>query len=346
MIAHRRAAAGTGTIALRLEALWWLTRLYLNASPIWLSVLGWLGGGGEGGWPTLALLLLAVICAGSAHMVQNDILDIEPDRVTAPYLPLPAGLLTRTEATRAMMLMAVVAALALSAAASSPTVLLGCLALVAVSGLGTRIYSSHKSWGAADSLFVGLSMTVTATIGWLIGGHHHVVELAIIAPYALVYGFTANTWAALRDVDRDGLVGNRTLAVKIGGQRTVLVALSTSLVQYAIAAVLMIVANGSLLAAVLLPTALAIQALAAPGTYRKFGEPDLGRPQRLQDLRFIRLGETVRFMAVLAIYSPLAAVSLFVVLEASLTVGGKMYRRRIIAGGLARSMAASARVVQ
>ncbi len=325
-------------IALRLEALWWLTRLYLNASPIWLSVLGWLAGGREGGGGTLSLLLAAVILAGSAHMVQNDILDKEPDRVTAPYLPLPAGLLTSAQASRAMMLMTVLAAIALGAAAPSVAVLLGCLGLVIISGLGTRIYSAHKSWGAADSFFVGLSMAVTATIGWLIGGERHTLEVLIIAAYALAYGFTANTWAALRDFDRDGLVGNRTLPVQIGGPATVRVALATSLLQYAIAAVLMVVVGPPLIALVLLPVALMVQALAAPATHRKFGEHDLGRPQRLQDLRFIRFGETLRFTAVLAIYSPVAAVVLFVVLEASLTFGARTYRRRIIAGGLARSM--------
>lgn len=322
----------------KLEALWWLTRLYLNASPIWLSIFGWLAGGKEGGWHSLTLLFLAVILAGSAHMIQNDILDIEPDRVTAPYLPLPSGLLTRTEASRAMVVMSILAAAALAAAAPSVTVLLVCLALVVISGAGTRIYSAHKAWGAADSLFVGLSMAVTGTIGWLIGGGHETAQVLVIGAYGLVYGFTSNTWAALRDFDRDGLVGNLTLPVQIGGAATVRIALGTSFLQYVIAVGLMLIHKPSVFAMVLLPVALATQAIAAPGTIRKFGEPDLGRPQRHQDLRFIRIGETLRFAAVVAIYSPLAAVIVFVVLELSMTFGGRAYKRRIVEGGLARAL--------
>jgi 4-hydroxybenzoate polyprenyltransferase len=324
-------------IVRRLEALWWLTRLYLNASPVWLVTIGWLAAGG-GPWWRLALLYVFVVTAGSAHMILNDILDVEPDRVTAPYLPLPAGLLTVDEARRGMILLGVIAAGSLVAASPSIAVFAACAGLVSLSAIGTRIYSSHKAWGAADSLFVGLSMAVTATIGWLIGGHEHVADLAIIAPYGLIYGFTANTWAALRDLDRDGLVGNLTLPVRVGGARTVRIALVTSGLQYGLAAGLLALNGLDPVPVAILVAGLSIQAFAAPRTHRQFDKPDLGRPQRLADLRLIRFGETLRFAGVVAIYSVPAAVIVSLILELSLTFGGRAYRRRIIDGELGRLM--------
>ena len=321
----------------RLEALWWLTRLYLNASPVWLVTIGWLAADGDSWW-RLALLYLFVITAGSAHMILNDILDVEPDRVTAPYLPLAADLLTVEEARRGMIALAIVATAALAAASPSLAVFGACVALVALSAVGTRVYSAHKAWGAADSLFVGLSMAVTATIGWLVGGHENIGDLALIAPYGLVYGFTANTWAALRDFDRDGLVGNLTLPVRVGGSKTVQIALVTSVIQYVLAAALLALNGFEPAAAAILAGGFAVQAFAAPRTRRRFAIPNLGRPQRLADLRLIRFGETLRFAGVVAIYSLPAALIVGLVLELSLTFGGRAYRRRIIDGELRRSM--------
>ena len=88
---------------LRVEAGWWMSRTFLSNLATWAAVIGWVVADPDlGSWGRMLALVVAIIALNGAMFIVNDILDADGDKVTAPYLPLPSGLLSLRQAWFAM----------------------------------------------------------------------------------------------------------------------------------------------------------------------------------------------------------------------------------------------------
>lgn len=335
------AARDLRTVALKLEAVWWLSRLYLNNPPIWMALAGWLAAtGGRIGDPgRFGLLMTFVVLASSTVMIQNDVADMEEDRVTASYLPLPAGLIGRRAAVAAGAVASGVAAVALWFAAESWLRFLACLGLLALSTASTRLYSLLKHTGFLASLLIGVPFSVTPLIAWLAAGGQDPVPAGICAVYGYVFGVSANIQAALRDVDLDPAVGNLTLPVRIGARWAFAVAAALALADFAPVAAI-IVLEGSAWSIPVALVALGLMVWSLPATARTLAEKGRGRVQRIADMRLFKLAEFLRHAALACALALVPGLVAAFVLQAMLVLGQRSYQRRIVAGGLRRSLAA------
>ena len=326
---------------LRAETAWWMTRIYLSNINIWPVLMGWAAArssGGGGGLVPLVLLCLFVALAGGALFIVNDILDADGDRTTAPYLPLPAGLLTvrQSWAWAGAYLMGALVALYLAAGTAGRfAVALG----VTVAGvLAAMVYSKVKDDGLIASVMVTVPQTLPAVIAWWLAGATAGWALAVVLAYCVLACISNNIMAALRDVDLDGEVDNRTLPVRVGGAAAFRLAARIALLALVPVAVAGVAAPQGWAA---VPFGLAAAGVLA-GTYRRtlatFEEPGRGRVRRMKDLRGFKFGEYLRHAALVAAFDPVLALVAGVLMYASLFFGHKVYTRRLIDGGIRRSL--------
>jgi 4-hydroxybenzoate polyprenyltransferase len=326
------------TLALKAEALFWMSRLWENSQPVWLVLMGWLAADPRGD-ARLAWLLVFIVAAASAMLLLNDIRDEQDDRTTAPFLPLPAGLVSRRAAVTLTGALLVVAAVALAAAAQDAARFIACVGLLALSTLTISVYSSVKHAGIAGSLLgVGAPFAMIPLLAWIVGHGEGAWPIAAVVAYGLVSGMSTNTLAALRDVDLDGSVGNRTLAVRLGGPRAFRVAVALALVATGFAATVAIEAADAWAAVALVAVSLAITLAAYAPALARFREPQRGRVQRIADMRWIKLGEFTRHASVVAVFSVGTAASVGIGLQVLLILGSLAYDRRIVGGDIARQL--------
>lgn len=146
--------------ALQLEASLWMGRVHLQGLLMFIF-MGWWAGAAPG--ESASLVPLAGLCAfvvlGSAAMqIVNDLGDIEGDRVTAPYLPLPAGLLTQRAAGLAACGYLGAGSFVLWWTLPHWRWFVVVLAMVAASLAAFRLYSAVKPLGVITSVIIAFPM--------------------------------------------------------------------------------------------------------------------------------------------------------------------------------------------
>jgi 4-hydroxybenzoate polyprenyltransferase len=286
----------------------------------------------------VAWLLISVLLGSGALFIINDILDAESDRVTAPYLPLPAGLVTRRDGVVASVVVLAGALATLWIAADGIGGFAVALGLtIAAAGLSAA-YSLLKDEGILGSFAIAVPQAMPVAIGWYLFGHQHAGLFAVAAAYCLLACVSNNVLAALRDVDLDPVVGNRTLPVRRGavaGFQFAAVVAAAAVLLVVVMAVLQWPAVWALATAI---AALAIMASSYGSTKRNFALPDRGRVQRMGDMRTFKLGDFVRNGAAVAAFQPLLALAVGVAYFVKQYVGNRIYAARMIRGGLSDKM--------
>ncbi|MQY03731.1 UbiA family prenyltransferase [Actinomadura macrotermitis] len=329
--------SGLRRAALTFEALWWMTRIHLSNINMWPAVMGGVAAAHPLGVWRIVGLVVFTAAAGGALFIVNDILDADGDRVTAPYLPLPSGLVTVGQAWAATGAYFAAGIAALYLACGTPGRFGVAAGLTAATVVLSMAYSKVKDGGVVASVVISIPQTIPAVIAWYLAGGGRPWALALVVVYHLTACVSNNILAALRDVDLDPQVGNRTLPVRLGAARAFRLA--------AVVAYLALVPVAALSA--LLPswTGLPVAAVALvlmAGSHRRtlatFGEPGRGRIQRMADMKVFKSGEFVRHMAVVACFSVPAAAVTGAALYLMLWGGGRVYRARMINGGIRRSL--------
>jgi len=209
---------------LTIEALWWQSRVGVAVPIYLLTAVGWLVGKapqerGLGFLPVLACLT----CATGSLALLHAVLDEEEDRLVAPIGPLPAGLLTRVQVLRASALLALLASVSLVSVVAETSRSLEAFGLLALAGLLTVSYSYVKHIGVVASVVMAAIWMTAAGGGWLVAGAHHPLPAWLLC-YAFAVGLADNVMGGILDVDSDPVVGNATVAVRLGARRALLLA--------------------------------------------------------------------------------------------------------------------------
>jgi 4-hydroxybenzoate polyprenyltransferase len=207
---------------LRLEGCFWLTRPQSVFSKVPMALAAWtIGrGGGQAVEPARIALLVAILVAlQSAMFVVNDILDAPRDHTSAPYLPIPSGVVGRRAAVAEALLLG--AAFVAGTAALSATLgdFAAVLATLPAAFLTMKVYGRTKSAWYSPLLASTASSSAPAW-AWLLAGHHDLPVFAGLFGIASLHGVHANLRAQLRDIEGDPRAGNVTLAVRLGARRT------------------------------------------------------------------------------------------------------------------------------
>jgi 4-hydroxybenzoate polyprenyltransferase len=323
---------------LRLEGAWWMMRV-----SIWMAIMAPAGSLAARHWPSpleAAAAALATVLAGGLAVVINDILDRGKDEVTAPELPLPSGLVTLSQAlTFAAFLVAVTIGLWGLASTS----LLGfALALVVsgIAGMLVVLYSFVKPFGIVGPLVGGCAYATIPVAAWFAAGwgagQYSIVTVIV---YAILIGTGGIIHAAIRDVDSDAEVGNRTVAVRLGAER----ALDLGTFFY-VCSCGCIIWTGLETSDVLAGVTLTVVAVAAVleahriAKRRQVEGGTAGRVMRVRALRPATLSRLFCHVALIALISPLLALTIAVLAAALLPLQISGYRSRIYHGGLKRSL--------
>lgn len=316
------------------EAAWWAMRpnFYSNAVP---AVAGlYAATVSPSGREVVGVVVFVALMGGLLQLV-NDILDHEKDGVTAPYLPIPSGLLGLVAAKAAAALL-FASALAALLFATDPTIrFVWALGATAVTVVLSVLYSLLKNCGVLASACVALVYAGPAFLGWLVaGGEGWLITLVLLDCFLAM--FFGNTWAALRDVDADATVGNRTLPVRIGASRAFLYSYIGSTSSYVVLVALALVAPDGRPALVLVALLVGWVLLNGPKVTRTFRIADRGRAQRSRDLRPLFNANAWRNCVLVAAFSIRAGLTALVLLETLNWLQRRAYQRRLLDGELLR----------
>jgi 4-hydroxybenzoate polyprenyltransferase len=201
-----------------MEALFWMTRPSSAVIGL-LAVPGWLAASAPPGFGRMSAMVAAVMLGRMIVNIVNDILDEEKDRITAPELPLPSGLVTLPQAalTAGFLLLCVLALLFV--AGGSPRGFFLAAGGIAAGGLLIGCYSFVKPYAIASMTVTGGAFVSAPVAAWLVAGGGVSPQICAVVLYAFLRGLGANVFSTLRDVDVDGKVGNYSVAVRLGPER-------------------------------------------------------------------------------------------------------------------------------
>jgi 4-hydroxybenzoate polyprenyltransferase len=326
---------------LRLEGLWWMMRPP-SVATAFIAVPGWLASESATAYGRLAAMVAAVMVGRAIANVVNDILDEEKDRVTAPELPLPSGIVTRTQARVLTLLLGTCLVILLGLASTDWTGFALGLAGSIACGACVGLYSLVKPYAFLAVPVTGgayLSVPVTA---WMVGGGGWSPETAVVFFYGLLRGLAANVFSTYRDVDRDVEVGNYSVAVRLGARRAL--ALGIALETTAVLSIVAIAAlRGDLwLGLVVVAVSLALLAVAFRDAraQRQSTKPEDERSLLDLPLRIARNHVAVVLVQSVPVGIVLAAISAASIRSESL------YARRLIAGELREELREAQRRLQ
>jgi geranylgeranylglycerol-phosphate geranylgeranyltransferase len=164
---------------------------------------------------------LSFFFISAAALILNDFFDIETDRINAPSRPLPAGLVTKTDA---LLLSALVAVLGfLSAGMSGP----GAFVVVFIVWLAGFFYNWRlKKYGFIGNLFVGLSVGMSFIFGGIAVGNPFEKVVWFLAIMTMLVDLGEEIAADALDLEGDRKTGSRSLAVLFGSQAAMRTAVS------------------------------------------------------------------------------------------------------------------------
>jgi len=152
----------------------------------------------------------------SSAMIFNDIFDLEVDRINTPQRPLPAGLLSGSEAV-ALGILAAVISLAI-AWITHP--------LVVVLSLGAWLLGFFYNWklkaaGLWGNLIVSLNVALTFILGGIVVGQTLAGIVWAFGLFAFFFDLAEEIAGDAMDVEGDKLRGSRSLAI-LWGKRAAL----------------------------------------------------------------------------------------------------------------------------
>jgi len=222
----RKSVVFKGKKAMRLEAAFWLTRPQSFFSQVPIALAAWsVGSGGLDSEqiPRILLLVLFLMAFQAVMFVVNDIYDADKDRISAPYMPIPSGLVTRKVAIAEALLLGAIFF------GSFFTIAQDWFAVIAVlitipAALGTmKLYGATKS--AWFSPLLGFSTFASAALwAWLLAGRQNPKAFFVLFVAAGLHGIHANVRAQMRDIEGDPKAGNVTLASRLGARKTMWIA--------------------------------------------------------------------------------------------------------------------------
>jgi 4-hydroxybenzoate polyprenyltransferase len=317
------------------EVIWWMSRTYTDAMPLVLTSAAWLAAsGGAPEWPRHLLLLAAVVPFAGAGMVLNDVRDRHKDRTTAPFMPLPAGLISPPGARRVVVGMIVAAVALIWLAAPSAIHFLGASGALVATVSSAFVYSALKPIGIAASAFIGLPYVGAVAVATITQGGAPTADTWLIALFAWVYGCHSNIGTAMFDMDLDRRVGNLTVPVRLGGRRAWVLLLAGEAIAWVLTLAVIRGHDAGLTAYALWWTSVAIAIVTLPRMRRTTGMPR-ARLERIDDLAPLLWIDLVKTSAVVAVFVPWLGIVYAVATIALNTVGEAQFRRRIVDGGIA-----------
>src|SRR5687768_13111746 len=190
-------------------------------------------------WPTVAWILVAMVAARSAAMGFNRLVDARFDALNprTSMRELPRGTMSRREAA---LFVAVASAVFVGGASQLNTL---CLILAPVALAIVFWYSLAKRFTAYTQMFLGLAMAVAPVGGWIAAGGREGAE-----PWLL--GLAIGLWVggfdilyACQDVAFDRGHGLRSIPVRFGVPRAILLSRLTHVATVAVMAALWRVAD-------------------------------------------------------------------------------------------------------
>jgi 4-hydroxybenzoate polyprenyltransferase len=201
------------------EGLWWITRPPTVATGL-IAVPGWLAAAPSPAYGRLAAMVGAVMMGRAIANVVNDVLDEKKDRLTAPELPLPSGLVGRLQAILlgGVLVLCQLALVFVAAGGSWRHFVFGIAGCTAI-GVLVALYSLVKPYPALAVPVTGLAYLSCPVTAWLVAGGGWSTEVWMVFAYALCRGTAANVFSTYRDIDRDAAVGNYSVAVRLGHRR-------------------------------------------------------------------------------------------------------------------------------
>ena len=274
---------------------------YWNA--LW-PLLGWaVAVNGASPYRTLSFGAAMAVGAG-AMLVLNDVMDAEKDKTTAPGRPLAAG-----QSTRAQGIVLVTMSIAVMLVLLSVAIGHGGAFALSIVGIVTAVllgvaYSLVKPLGVVASLVYAMLPISMALLGWYVHGRGDASTLALVLTDILLTALVMNSAAALNDIDSDGLVGNRTLPVRVGAERTISFIFAL-VVTSVIVECILCVQVGRQLWFVALPIAMGIRNLFDLSRIRaSFDTDGYGRAERIATAFPFFYTTMARLLVVLIIVSP------------------------------------------
>jgi 4-hydroxybenzoate polyprenyltransferase len=324
-------------LILKTEALWWMSRPVSRTSII-LPILGWATANYHSSTVRFLTLLLFIILAKFAYALQNDLVDEEDDAISNPHLPLPSKMLSRREAIVFMWLAITGAVVSLYYASGDLTIFVTNTLLLATVFVAGYLYCTFKHTGFVASILAAVPFPIGVIMGWLVGGKGNLEYLLIVACYTVITGFCNNVLAALWDMDKDPLVGNYTIPVRIGARKAFWLVIALSIVNTALIVLLSWIVPQGYYSLPVLGVALVILTVSIGPSLDKFSQSDRGRFQRLDDVWLWSLGSYLRTVAVICVFSlPLGLIVGTIVGIAS-EVMLRGYNRRIVEGSLLKDL--------
>jgi len=210
---------------LKMEGGFWITRPHGMFGKFPLSYAAWLVGRDSlrthevvPDLRTIIVLALFVGAYQASLIVCNDWLDAEKDKRSAPYLPIPVGVVARRHALLEGLFFGAVFLALLGILSSDRRGAFLALSTMPAALLTIKLYGRTKSkWYSA-----ALASTAAASgplWAWLLAGSHNLALFGLVFAIALTHGLHTNIRAQLRDIEGDPKAGNTTLAVKLGPKR-------------------------------------------------------------------------------------------------------------------------------
>jgi 4-hydroxybenzoate polyprenyltransferase len=324
--------------ALRLEGAAWLTRPQTVFSQVPIALAAWsIGTGGlaTSSAGSVAILILFLASFQAAMFVVNDIYDATRDKVSAPYMPLPSGVVSRLGA---MVEAGVLGAVFLGCiiALSQDLVAIAAVLITIPLALATmKLYGMTKS--AWFSPLLGSSTFASAALwAWLMAGRGHPAAFFTLFVAAALHGVHANVRAQLRDIEGDPKAGVATMASRLGPKWTTwLAALVRGLELGAI--VVLVVNHGVRLGWLWLAPAFGLFALAVAHMGNVYAEirNRVDQTQALTDWVYVSFMAEI---AMLGAVEPVIAAPVTVLMFAWFKVVRRLYYHRLVGGHLAADL--------
>lgn len=207
----------------RIEAIVWLGRpasMFGKVPPVLSGYLL-----GSPSWQIEDLCLVLVFALSMQLIISslNDVYDAPRDRLTAPYLPIPAGLISRGEACIAPVAAGVVLAVVLwmLSVETGVVVLIVLTACVGVAIGGIYGKTKSRAW---SPLLASTGSMGAVLWGWLLSEQKQIYLMLTALMVMLLHGVFMNLINQMRDSGKDPAAGNITIAARRGWRVTLFLA--------------------------------------------------------------------------------------------------------------------------
>jgi 4-hydroxybenzoate polyprenyltransferase len=307
-----------------------------------IAIPGWLAATSTPDYGRMAAMVAAVMVGRAIANIFNDILDREKDRVTGPELPLPSGLVTLRQATlTAGALTLCLLVLLWIAGGGWNGFLVNLVGIVGFGSLFIGLYSLVKARAPVAVALTGCVYLCPLATAWLVAGGGWSPEVCVVFAYGLLRGFAANVFSTYRDVERDGEVGNLSIAVRLGESRAF--ALGIAIEVAAIGCILVIaqLRGEPLRGMVVVAGALSLYAFASIVTVRQMHAPPELDPRRGRSLMIWPLAIARNHVWIVLVQSPPVALVAVLITAVFLLMEFLIYEPRLVRGGLRQALAAT-----